>query len=271
MSQQLPPSYPANGGYMAPPSPAQPPKASQRTGVFTLVGMVVLIFAILVILNETMLKIRHVAVVGNHQYSWEDVVKAAGLDRATSYFTVDEKSIARNLQSNRYLVFERMEKVFPNGLTLYIHERKPIARVQEMGTDYVLDEDGMVLERYAKSQNSELDGLMFVTGLKPKEIRVGQVIQAGTSLQTEAFRALVREVILQGITAEVSELNVADPENLYLITNDKFTAHLGNVTDLRAKVGTVRAVTAYLRGEGSAGGMLEADIPGEVVYSPLSP
>ena len=89
-------------------------------------------------------------------------MKAAGLDRATSYFTVDEKSIARNLQSNRYLVFERMEKVFPNGLTLYIHEREPIVRVQEMGTDYVLDEDGMVLERYAREAHEAFTGNIIV-------------------------------------------------------------------------------------------------------------
>jgi hypothetical protein len=30
-------------------------------------------------------------------------------------------------------------------------------------------------------------------------------------------------------------------------------------------------VTAYLRSEGYHGGMMEANIPGEVIYSPLSP
>ena len=123
---------------------------------------------------------------------------------------------------------------------------------------------------YLRSDTS-YGSLMFATGLKPKDMRVGQLMQAGTAGQTEAFKALVREVILQGITGEVSELNLADPENLYLITTDKFTAHLGSANDLRAKIGTVRAVIAYLRGVGSDGGMLEADIPGEVVYSPLTP
>ncbi len=266
MSQQ----YPDNSGFMAPPSQT-PPKAPARTGVMTMLAMVVLIFAILVILNETMLKIRHVAVVGNQRISWQEVVTAAGLDRPTSYFTVDEQTIIRNMRANHYLVLERMEKQFPNGLTLYVRERTPIARVQDMGTEYVLDEEGMVLERYLAASDTSYGSLMFATGLKPKDMRVGQLMQAGTAGQTEAFKALVREVILQGITGEVSELNLADPENLYLITTDKFTAHLGSANDLRAKIGTVRAVIAYLRGVGSDGGMLEADIPGEVVYSPLTP
>ena len=84
MSQQ----YPDNSGFMAPPSQT-PPKAPARTGAVTLLAMVVLIFAILVILNETMLKIRHVAVVGNQRISWQEVVTAAGLDRqASQYFAV---------------------------------------------------------------------------------------------------------------------------------------------------------------------------------------
>ncbi|MBR3105946.1 MAG: FtsQ-type POTRA domain-containing protein [Clostridia bacterium] len=275
MSQQIPPVYPANGGYIAPPPQTQ--NAPKRTGAFTIVAMVALIFAIVVILNETMLKIRNVAVIGNEKYSWEEVVRAAGLDRPTSYFTLDEQTVIRNLASNHYLVFERMEKGFPNRLTLYVHERKPIARVQEMGLEYVLDEDGMVLERVKretdedKEKAAQFNGLMFITGLKPKEIRIGHILQAGSSAQMEAFKALIREAILQGITAQISELNITDPESLYLITTDNFTAHLGTVENLRAKIGTVRAVVAYLRTEGSGGGMLEASIPGEAVFSPMAP
>ncbi len=266
MSQQ----FPDNSGFMAPP-PQTTPKAPARTGAVTMLLMAVLIFAIMIILNETMLKIRHVAVVGNQRISWQEVVTAAGLDRSVSFFTVDEQTVSRSLRSNHYLVLERMEKQFPNGLTLYVRERSPIARVQDMGTEYVLDEEGMVLERLLIADDAAYDSLMFATGLKPKDMRVGQLMQAGTAAQTEAYKALMREVILQDITDEISELNLADPENLYLITTDKFTAHLGSSEDLRAKIGTVRAVIAYLRGEGSAGGMLEAGIPGEVVYSPLTP
>ena len=271
MSEQIPPTYPQDGGYMPPPAAGRQPAKPRRTGVITLAVMVGLIFSIMLILNESMLKIRRVAVVGNRSVSWEDVIRAAGLDRPTSFFTVSEEKIARNISASRYLVLERMEKEFPSGLTLYVRERQPIARVQEMGSVYVIAEDGMVLERVTSAQDGTYDGLMYVTGLKPKEMRVGQAMQPGSALQTEAFRALMQEVILQGIAPEISELNMSDPESLYLITADKFTAHLGDTANLRAKVGTVRAVIDYLRKDGSGGGMLEAAIPGEVVYSPLSP
>ena len=270
MSQQLPPNQPANGGYMRPQA-----QATKRTGALTIVMMAVLILAILIILNETMLTVRNVSVVGNEKYSAEEVKKAAGLDHPVSFFTVDENAIIQNLRSNHYLVFERLEKAFPNSLTLYVRERTPIARVQEMGVEYMLDEDGMVLERFSakneKEKAAQYDGLMFITGLRPKEIRVGQILQAGSSTQMEAYRLLIREAILQDITAEISELNIADPESLYLITADNYTAHLGGTDDLRAKIGTVRAVLMYLRGEGSTGGMLEAGIPGEAVFSPMTP
>ena len=44
-------------------------------------------------------------------------------------------------------VFEKLEKDFPGGLTLHIRERIPAANVQVMGVMYLLDAEGMVLER----------------------------------------------------------------------------------------------------------------------------
>jgi len=263
MSQAMPPDYPNDFRMMNPP-PAPAPK---RTGAWTVVALVALILAIVVILNETMLKISKVAVIGNDTVPWEDVIRAAGLDRPVSYFSVDEKKIAQGVQSNHLLIFERLEKQFPNGLTLYVRERKPVVLVQEMGAEYVLDEEGMVLSRRGKGEESQ-DSLMIVTGLKPKDLQVGRVMTAGSSRHTEAYKALVQEVLLQGILSQVSELNMTDPDSLYLITVDGYTAHLGDTSQLRAKIGTARAVVAYLRQEGMTGGMLEVSIPGEAVYTP---
>ena len=66
-------------------------------------------------------------------------------------------------------------------------------------------------------------------------------------------------------------MNVTNPESLYLVTRDGYTAHLGDLSELRAKIGTVRAVVYRLREMGQVGGRLEASIPGEVIYTPASP
>ena len=263
--QQIPPEY-MNFESQTPPRTPR----NRRSGAVTLIAILVLILAALVILNESLLRITKVAVVGNRTVSWDDVVTQAGLNRATGYFSVNETKIAQGINANRYLVYERLEKVFPDTLTIYVRERAPVVKVQEMGAVYYLDEEGMVLERYDRLLTGQgaNDSLMIVTGLKPKEMRVGRQMVAGTAAHMEAFRSLIQELTLQGYVNQISELNVNDPDNLYLITRDGYTAHLGNGENLRAKIGTVRAVVEKLREMEKKGGMLEAAVPGEAVYTP---
>lgn len=243
------------------------PPTRKRTGVVTLILTLVLILAAAILVNESVLRIRRVGVIGNARFTWEQVVEAAGLQGGATYFTLNEEKIAAGINANRYLVFEKMEKQFPDSVILYVRERQPRVNVQVMGVAYQMDEDGMVLERLGNVQPD--NGLVTVTGLQTREIRVGSVIVTITAQQMSAYRDLIGEVIAQGFAGQVSELNLANPESLYLITTDGYTAHLGDASDLRAKIGTVRAVVEKLREMGKRGGMLEASVPAVATYMPL--
>ena len=274
MAQQFPQDF--SSFEQASPPPAPPSR--RHSGLISAAALLVLILAIAVILNESLLKIHHIAVIGNEKVSWDEVVTAAGLKGSVGYFTVNEARIASGIESNRYLIFERLEKQFPDSLTIYVKERVPTVFVSEMGAVYVLDSEGMVLERREQNQNSdELLGkalneqMIIVTGLKPKDLRVGRVMTAGSTNHMKAYRELLSELKQQSFSSQVSELNITDPESLYLITTDGYTAHLGDLTDLRAKIGTVRAVVDKLREMEKKGGMLEASIPGEAIYTPATP
>ncbi len=248
---------------------APPPPTKKRSGLKTAVLTLILILSLAVLLNESVLKIQRVAVVGNAAVSWQEVVTAAGLDRPISYFSVNEEKIAAGINSHKLLVYEKMEKQFPNGLTLYVRERQPWAYLQVMGVLYKIDNEGMVMERLGTVQPA--GDLIAISGFKAKDVRVGKIIVPTTADYMDAFLLLMQEIELQGIRSEVAELNLADPDSLYLITVDGYTAHLGSREELRAKIGTVRAVVEKLREMGKKGGMLEASRPEEVTYTPATP
>ena len=86
--------------------------------------------------------------------------------------------------------------------------------------------------------------------------------------QMDAYELLMEEIFLQGFSDQVSELNLSNPDSLYLITTDGYTAHLGDMTEMRAKIGTVRAVVAKLREMGKEGGVIEASVPAVATYTP---
>ena len=250
--------------------PEPPPR--RRFGVLSVVCALILVLSVAVILNETLLRLKDIQVKGVYIISQEEAKKAAGLDRTVSYFTVSEKKVAEGINSHHYLTFERMEKRFPDTLTVYVKERVPVARVQQMGTNYYLDDQGMVLEKsYLRVKSGSPDDMVVVTGLKPKELRVGHTIVAGSSEHMKAYTALFEELELQGWLSQISELNITDPESIYVVTRDGYSARIGDISSLRAKIGTVRAVVAKLREMGKTGGMLEASTPGEAIYTPPVP
>ena len=262
MSQPLPPDFSPFESIQTPP----PAPVRKRSGVRTVVITLILILAVAVLLNESVFRIHNVAVVGNRSISWAEVVKAAGLNGSVSYFSLNEKKIAAGIEGNRYLVFERMEKEFPDTVILYVRERYAVANVQVMGVTFQLDGEGLVLERLGNVQPD--NDLITVTGFQAREVRVGSMIVPGLASQLEAYRLLIQELGLQGFSSQVSELNLSNSDSLYLITVDGYTAHLGDVSDLRAKIGTVRAVVDKLREMGKNGGVIEASVPAVATYTP---
>ena len=137
MAQQ----YPQNDYY---PMPEPPPR--RRFGVLSVVCALILVLSVAVILNETLLRLKDIQVKGVYIISQEEAKKAAGLDRTVSYFTVSEKKVAEGINSHHYLTFERMEKRFPDTLTVYVKERVPVARV---------DSDS----RHARNQRRGIHGI----------------------------------------------------------------------------------------------------------------
>lgn len=264
MSQPLPPDfYP----FQEEEEPYTPPvKRKMKPGAKTFLLTLLLLFALAVILYAGVFRIRKIAVVGNETVSWNEVVEAAGLENGISYFAVNPEKIRQAIEMNRYLVCEKIELFFPNAMTLYLRERKPCANVQVMGISYLMDEDGMALER---EDNGIDESKPVVTGLQTREIRIGKTLVPASAEQMNIYTELITELQLQQFLGEVSELNLSNQESLYLITCDGYTVRLGDAEDLRAKIGTVRGVISKLREMGKHGGMIEASIPEVATYTPM--
>ncbi len=246
--------------------PAGAPSAPRKRGVGTVVLTLILLLAACALVNATLLQITTVTVIGNRQVSREQVIARSGLDGRVGYLNVSEESIARGINSDPYLVFERLEKEFPNRLIIYVRERTPAANLVMMSNQFILDEEGFVLEK-TEEQNLG-NGLINVTGMKVRHMEVGEEIQTVSASQMDAYRTVMAEIVLQNCGGTLSELNVSDVDNLYLVTVDGCTVKLGTAEDIRGKLLTVRGVKRYLDENGYAPGALDATQPGYATYTP---
>lgn len=255
--------------------PAQPAAGAEnvtakRRGsgiVSVMMTFAVLCIAVL-LLNATVFRLRTVSVEGVPDTYVSTVATAAGLELGESYFAVDENKVRAAVAQNRYLEFLSLTKHFPNAVTLRVRLREQRANLMAMGVLYVIDEDGMALE---KGSGTSLDnGLLTVTGMQIREIRVGQVLSAQKAAQFTCFQTILQELVLQQFQDQIAELNVSDMESLYMVTVDGYTVNLGSAANIRAKIGTVRAVVSKLREMGKKDGLIDAAIPGEATYSPAN-
>lgn len=238
-----------------------------RRGLFTVIAVIVLLTVAAFFVRDQFLRIKHVEIAGIQDISREEVIFLAGIDSSSTYFSLNENKIREGIDANRYLEFIAMEKVWPDTVILHLNERSRIVNVLYMGVQYVLSEDGMVLEN---SGSLALDnGCIKVTGMDVRDIRVGAKIVCQNPAQLEVMNGILVELDLQGIRADISELNLADLESIYLVTMDGYTANVGNAEEMRAKIGTVRAVADELRRRHLKGGLIEATVPGQASYRPV--
>ena len=243
----------------------QPVRRKLKPGVKTALFSLIIIAVLAVFLFGSLFRIRTVTVVGNRQYTVEQIMDFAGIEEGISYFTVTEEYLKAHIEKNHYLIYQGMEKHIPGTLTLYISERQEWANISVMGINYLLDEEGMVLRR---TDDGLAEDYPAVTGMYPRSIVVGKKIVPGNEEQLNAYQALIDELMAQGITDDIAELIVSDPEKLYLLTRDGYRIGLGNAEQLRAKIGTARAVVAKLAAMGYKGGQIDASIPFRAIYTP---
>lgn len=264
MSQQLPQDFmPWN------PEEVKPPvKRKLKPGVKAVFICLSVILVAVILLCGGLFRIRTITVVSDSMMSEareREAIQWAGLEKGMSYFSVSEKKVRQSMEQNRYLICQDVQKFLPGTVVLYVQERFARANVHVLGVTYLMDEEGMVLERLTGSMD---DNLPVVTGMQTRDVNVGKTIVAGSEEQLDAYRRIISELVSQGWLRGVSELKVSDPDSLYLMTVSGYTVHLGTTESLRAKIGTVRAVEEKLRQMGHKGGVIEASVPAVATYTP---
>ena len=230
--------------------------------IFLLVSL-----AVGLVIRGTVFTVRAAQVSGNVRMSDEAILQEAGVSLGMNMFELNESDVARRINANRYLSFEKLRMDWPDGVTLFVMERVPSAYVKAYGMLYTLAGDGKVLE-----ESGDIDAALAlpeVRGLQEGSVTVGRKIVSENSARLRAYTALIEEMSLQGCLEQISVLNLADVDNILLVTTDGYTVQLGEQTDLRAKIGAMRAVRLKLIELGKEKGTINvADDPVHPTYMP---
>lgn len=244
------------------------PNQKKHGVIGRLVFVLIVLIVALIVLQGSYFRLKNVYVFGNQQRTAQDVVVASGLVQGLNMLAINEEEIAQNIASDHWLVFLRMEKVFPNTINLYVSERKPVTVMQWLGVQYTLDDQGMVMTE--RNDRNLPEGMTYITGLMVVNIHVGLHVEMKDQRQLEAYRAFMYELQRQYYLDQISEINLKDVDSIYMVTTDGIIIRMGDYSNAKAKVCALRTDVAYLRQLGKTSGLLDVSVPEDAKYTPDS-
>ena len=254
---------------MPPPAPVHNQNLRPRPkgrGLWAVFCFLFVLVGVGVILYSTIFRLNRVQVLGSSHRTPQEVVTLAGISQGDNILLLDEKTIRDKINADRYLIFADMQRDYPDGLIIQVQERVPRVNIQSMGVQYTLDVEGMVLEQTQMLQLQE--GMIAVTGFDITSILTGRYIICRREDQLTTYKKVLAELVLQETISQISELNLSNVDNLYLVSIDGFTVRLGDDANIQAKIGAMRAVFDYLRTANLSKGSIDVSAPVNPTYIP---
>jgi len=243
-------------------------RAHSRAVTGRLIFVLAVTVLIIILLQSVVFRLTTVYVVGNVNLTPQQVAAASGLVKGLNMFSISEDEVRQNLSSDHTIIFEGMQKDYPSTIYLYISERESVASIQWLGILYTLDDEGMVMDENNTTASPE--GMPRVTGLQVTSIHVGQKLEVRNREQMQAYYDIISELELQYYLDQISEINLSDTDNLYLLIENGISVRLGTSEYMRAKIGAIRTDIPYLEQLGKSSGVLDVSTPEDAKYSPES-
>jgi len=135
------------------------------------------------LLQSPLLRIQEVTVEGTRLLDPEEVAAAAGLRDASILFP-DTGGARRRIESEPMVKRVTFERAWPRGMRIIVQERRPWGFWEARGQRYVIDEDGVVLERILPDEGAPVIRHLDAT----------QNLKAGDRVDSDAV-ALARQLV----------------------------------------------------------------------------
>ena len=242
-------------------------KASARRRGLTALGILLGLLLVAATLFATAFRVRTITVEGNADIPAAEIIRMAGISQGQNTFSLDENLVSRRIGADRYLSFVCMEVTWPDKVVIRVRERQKAAYLRCNGILFTIDSRGMVLEETLDT-DADVGNLVNVSGLQPKRCEVGREIIPGDPERMEIFRQAMVEAKVLSCLEDIRELNLADKENISLLTATGFSVRLGTSERLHAKLRSLLLTEAELVGRGYASGSIDVSSPEKPTYIP---
>lgn len=188
--------------------------------IFVLVLVVVVFFLI----NSSLFNVSSITVTGNTSISANEIISLSGIDYDTNIFHVDEKTAKNNIETNYFVVVDDIERTFPMGVIIKVHERVPVAQIGTINGYYVIDADGITIGL----NQVEVEGITKIHNLNIMAPQGGQKISSDSEEKLNAVFQVLAAMDKYGLNDKIMGIDVNDPQKIVLTYEGDITIKIAS-------------------------------------------
>lgn len=228
------------------------------------------VLAIAFILYSALFQVRTITVVGNSSITEQEIIRLSGLKKGQSSMTIDDESVMRKIEGNRYLRCTLVDVQW-DSVTIHVKEREPAAWINHNGMVVLLDNRGFVLEESLNAYTS-YDNLVKVIGMNVRRCSLGQQIMLDSNTQLETYTQILVELkAMKGLDL-LGELDMSSMDSIYLATRGeaekRFYVRLGSEDSIHEKLRAFMITRDEVLRMNYTSGTIDVTDPGRPTYSP---
>jgi cell division protein FtsQ len=199
------------------------------------------------LLGATAFAVERVEVIGQERLSAEAIVRASGIARGQTLWTLDARRAVADIETLPLVRHVDLIRAFPNRVTLLVEERRPFTLVQAAGKLVWVDEHGVAV---ATGARPGAVAAPVISGLSLTDFApIGRVPSDRMATGLSLIRTLMRAQ--SSLLSEISEVDVSRPEGPVLYMVDGVEVRLGR-DDWEVRLGRLQRVAAQLRATNQA-------------------
>jgi len=160
-------------------------------------------------------------------FSERQIRQAAGLEPGENLWTLNLRQITRDLEKLPYVSSAKVERHFPDTVSILIHERVPVVKIVGLNIDlgtretFYLDRDGVVLK---PREDEEAPLLPEIIGLTDAEAELEPGMKLEQSSLTRALQ--IMDAIDHSrlhTSIDIRTINLSDPLSITMVTRQDMT------------------------------------------------
>lgn len=218
-----------------------------RFGVLYKLMSFLIILIVIVAGCVVFFRVEDITVVGQSQYTAEEVIAASGIEKGDNLFGVNKiQATKRILGSLPYVDEVNIRRTLPDGLILSVTECVPTALIQGGNSWWVLDSKGKLLEETTSSTRAGLATVTGITALLPATGTRLAVDEEG-SAKLQALLDVMSAFAERGMMDKVSAVDLTGNANLVLTYDGRFQVKLPMSTNYPRMARALQEVVAKLQ------------------------